>query len=127
MSARRHRLAAAGRWGVRVLAVIGALSLVVTLVAATLDVREFDRTRGGYDPPYEGWTGTPIDWDAGAVSATGFLDPGRVIDTELDCTSGMITAVVLGVSIDFRVVSPRAIAVHRPREACVDAGFSPEF
>lgn len=109
------------------LAVVGALALVVTVVGAGLDLREFDRTRGGYEPPYEGWTGTPIDFSAGAVTSTGFLDPGRVLSTTLDCTTGMIAMVVLGVGTDYRVVSPRAIAVHRPREACVEAGFDPRF
>lgn len=126
---RAHRpwLAGAGRWTTRVLAVVGALALVVTVVGAGLDLREFDRTRGGYEPPYEGWTGTPIDFSAGAVTSTGFLDPGRVLSTTLDCTTGMIAMVVLGVGTDYRVVSPRAIAVHRPREACVEAGFDPRF
>jgi hypothetical protein len=101
--------------------------MVVTLAGAVADLREFDQTRGGYDPPYEGWTGTPIDWSAGAVTSTGYLNPGRVVSTTMDCTTGMLAFVVLGVSVDYRVVSPRAIAVHRPREACADAGFDPQF
>jgi len=124
---RRPRLARLGRWTRDVLAVAGALALLVTLVAAVLDVRAFDQTRGGYEPPYEDWTGTPIDWTAGAVTSTGFLNPGRVVDTQLDCTTGMLGFSVLGVSVDYRVVSARAVAVHRPREACTDVGFDPQF
>lgn len=130
MSATRReqpRLRRVARWGRDVLAVVGALALVVTVVATVLDLRGFDRTRGGYDPPYEGWTGTPIDWSAGAVTSTGFLAPGRVVSTELDCTDGMLSFSVLGASVDYRVVSERAIVVHRPREACQEAGFEPEF
>jgi hypothetical protein len=110
-----------------VLATVGALTLVVTVVGAALDLSELDQTRGGYEPPHEGWTGTPIDWSAGAVTPTGYLNPGRVIDMELDCTSGMLSFGVLGVAVDYRVVSERAIVVHRPREACAEAGFVPEF
>jgi hypothetical protein len=39
----------------------------------------------------------------------------------------MITFEVAFVSIDYRQVSPRALAVHQPREACEAAGFNPEF
>ncbi|MFC5381473.1 hypothetical protein [Aquipuribacter nitratireducens] len=123
----RGALRTAGRWGVRVLAGVGAVLLVLTVVGAAVDAAGFDRTRGGYEPPYEGWTGEPIDWAAGAVTPTGFLDPGRVVDTTLDCTTGMIGFGVWGVSVDFRVVSERAIVVHRPREACEAAGFDPRF
>lgn len=123
----RPRLARFGRWVRNALAVVGALALVLVVVGTALDLRGFDRTRGGYEPPYEGWTGTPIDWSAGAVTSTGFLDPGRVVSTELDCTSGMLSFSVVGVSVDYRVVSERAIVVHRPREACLAAGFEPQF
>lgn len=124
---RRPRLRALSRWTTLLLAVIGALAIVITAVGATLDFREFDQTSGGYDPPYEGWTGTPIDWSEGAVSSTGFVRVGRVLHTELNCASGMLSFNVLGNSIDYRVVSPRAIKVHKPREACAAAGFEPEF
>jgi len=125
--ARRPRLTAVGRWTIRALALVGALALVLTGLGAADDLQEFDQTRGGYDPPYEGWTGTPIDWSAGAVTSTGYLNPGRIVSTTMDCTSGMLTFVVLGVELDYRVVSGRALAVHKPREACADAGFDPQF
>jgi hypothetical protein len=104
------------------MALLGALG-----TAVALDVRDFDRTSGGYSAPYEGWTGEPIDWSAAERTDDGFSRPGRVVGSELDCTTGMISFRVAGVSIDFRTVSARAIAVHRPREACAAAGFDPEF
>jgi hypothetical protein len=33
----------------------------------------------------------------------------------------------VGISREFRQVSERAIAVHKPREACRAAGFQPRF
>ncbi len=123
----RCRLARTQSWTTRALALVGVVALIATVAGAVLDLQEFDQTRGGYEPPYEGWTGTPIDWSAGAITSTGFLNPGRVVDTTMDCTTGMLGLVVFGVSVDYRVLSPRAIAVHQPREACVEAGFTPSF
>ncbi|MDN3523556.1 hypothetical protein [Halomonas ramblicola] len=40
----------------KVLALFGALMLGVIA-----DIRSFDETRGGYEPPYTGFTGEPID------------------------------------------------------------------
>jgi hypothetical protein len=106
----------------------GAALLVAFLVAGYVDYRNFDQTSGGYDPPYTDWTGTPIDWDAAEVTDGGFRRDGIVLDNMLDCTSGMISFRAAGlVSFNFRKVSPRAIAVHEPREACTRAGFEPEF
>jgi hypothetical protein len=118
---------AVGRWATRILAVVGLVALTGLTVGAIADVQGFDRTRGGYDPPYEGWTGTPTDWDAADRTTDGFRTPGYVLATTLDCTTGMIAVEAFGASVDFRVVSERAIAVHRPREACERAGFDPEF
>lgn len=39
----------------------------------------------------------------------------------------MISLRIAGITIDFRKVSPRAIAVHQPREACRAEGFTPRF
>lgn len=122
-----RRLDRARRWGVRTLAAIGAVAVVGTGVGVVGDVLAFDRTSGGYEAPYTGWTGTPIDWAAGGVTATGFHKPGTVVDVDLDCTTGMITFSAFGASYDWRQVSERAIAVHQPREACTDAGFAPRF
>ena len=51
-----------GRAVVYALAVLGfALSLLL-VVGFVADIRATDRTSGGYEPPYTGYTGEPIDW-----------------------------------------------------------------
>lgn len=114
-------------WGTRVLAAFGAFALVLLVAGVIGDYRSFDRTSGGYEPPYTNWTGTPIDWEEVDRTADGFRLNGRVLSYRLDCTSGTITFELYGLSFDYRTVSERAIAVHRPREACREQGFSPEF
>lgn len=107
-----------------------ALGLALTLYicgAAVADFSVFDETSGGYEPPYEGWSGTPIDWSIVDVSPTGFSRRGRVLDVLVDCTTGMITMDLIGLRIPFRQFSGRALAVHKPREACAAAGFTPAF
>lgn len=123
----RRRLDRTRRWGTRILAAIGALAVVGTGAGVVRDVLDFDNTTGGYEAPYTGWTGTPIDWAAGGITRTGFHKPGSVVDVDLDCTTGMVTFTAFGLSYDWRQVSDRAIAVHRPREACTAAGFTPRF
>ncbi|MGL5819680.1 MAG: hypothetical protein ACRCYR_19120 [Phycicoccus sp.] len=117
------------RWGTRVLAVVGVLALIGVATGAVADFRDFDRTSGGYEAPYTGWSGTPVDWQAGIVTETGFIKPGHILDVHLDCTSGMVSfgAFGTGATADWRAVSPRAIAVHKPREACRAEGFAPQF
>ena len=115
------------RGAVRLLAGAVVALLLVVGVGVYLDYRSFDETSGGYDPPYSDWTGTTIDWTAAERTGDGFRQNGRVINSRLDCTTGMITFEVAFVSFDYRQVSPRAIAVHQPREACENAGFDPEF
>ena len=72
-------------------------------------------------------TGTPIDWNAGDMNADGFVRRGRVLNTLLNCTNGIISFQVYGMQINFRKISERAIKVHKPREACIASGFAPEF
>ena len=43
-----------------ILFIFAALGLVLTLliiIGAAIDIATFDRTRGGYEPPYTGYTG----------------------------------------------------------------------
>ena len=114
-------------WGTRALAAVGSIALVLLVAGVIADYRSFDRTSGGYDPPYTGWTGTPIDWSEADRTAEGFRLNGRVLSYRLHCTTGTITFELYGFSFDYRTVSERAIAVHRPREACRAQSFSPEF
>lgn len=106
------------------------LGLVLTLfiiIGAAADFASFDRTKGGYEPPYEGYTGELVNWDEGDLTKTGMGRRGRVINTLFNCTTGMITFEIYGKEIEFRKVSERGIKVHKPREACMERGFQPEF
>ena len=109
------------------LAGIGIVALVLLNLGLWLDYRNFDRTSGGYDPPYTNYSGTTIDWDAAYVSSEGMVRTGYVLNTFVNCTSGMVSFEAYGQKIDWRQLSPRAIAIHQPREACIERGFNPEF
>lgn len=123
---RRETIRAGFLYGFAALGLILTLALVVGLA---VDVASIDRTSGGYDPPYTDYTGEPIDWDAETYTTqTGVVSTGHVIDVHTDCTTGMISFEVLGaVTVDYRELSDRAIAVHGPREACIERGFDPQF
>ena len=41
---------------------IGFLSVLLLSVAFYLDIKEMDKTDGGYEPPYKGVTGETLDW-----------------------------------------------------------------
>jgi hypothetical protein len=110
----------------RTMLALAGLALAV-LAGVVADVRSFDSTRGGYEPPFEGVTGEPIDWSSVETTATGMLRRGWVVDFVADCTTGMISGRILGLEIPFRPFSERAIVVHRPREACAARGFTPQF
>ncbi len=110
----------------RVLVASGALLLAI-VTAGFADVRSFDQTRGGYEPPYTGYTGNPIDWSVLDKTPAGMMKRGYVMNVYVDCTSGMMHFGFFGVTVPFREFSPRALAVHKPREACEERGFSPEF
>ena len=103
--------------------------LTALLVAGTVaDGLGFDRTRGGYGPTYTDYTGEPIDWEREAyVTQKGFFKDGYVIDLYVNCRTGMIGLEVFEQRWDWRELSGRALAVHKPREACERAGFDPEF
>jgi hypothetical protein len=105
----------------------GAAAAALVLAGLAADIRSFDTTSGGYEPPYRDFTGDPIDWSQTETIETGLRRPGHVVAFSLDCTSGMISFETLGLRLDFREVSPRALAVHKPREACTERGFAPAF
>jgi hypothetical protein len=118
---------ALARWGVRLFAGIGLGLTALLTTGFAIDLSNFDRTRGGYAPPFTGWTGTPIDWSQTDVTPTGMARRGRVTTLLVDCTTGRVEVEVFGERIPFRPLSERAIVVHRPREACRDRGFQPRF
>lgn len=110
-------------------AVIGLVFILGIVIGLAVDYATFDSTSGGYEPPYDDYSGEPIDWKSEAYTTqTGMVKPGYVVDLYLDCTTGMLSIEVLnGPTVDFRPVSDRAIAIHDPQEACRDRGFDPEF
>lgn len=112
---------------VNVFAALGAAAVTLLTIGIAIDVANIDQTSGGYEAPFDGWTGTPIDWSANTVSVEGFRQPGLVMDILYNCTTGMISAETFGVEVNFRVLSERAVAIHKPVEACEAEGFSPDF
>jgi len=92
-----------------------------------LDYRAFDPTEGAYEPPYENYTGEPIDWSRLDVTDEGLVYRGFVVDILVNCQSGMISFEVYRIRVQWRKLSPRAIAIHEPRPACRRRGFDPRF
>jgi hypothetical protein len=111
----------------KVFAFIGVLSVFIFVVGLFLDVKSFDRTTGGYEPPYEGVTGEPVDWASMDLTSTGLVKRGYVVNVVVNGTTGMISFEILKQTIDWQVFSGRALAVHKPREALIQRGFKPEF
>lgn len=111
----------------RVFAGLGLATVVLLAVGIVADYRGFDRTRGGYEPPYTGYTGEAIDWMEAYVSEDGFFANNYVLDTDVNCTTGMITLDLFGLRFDYRTFSERALVVNEPRAACSAAGFTTQF
>ena len=110
----------------KVVAAAIGIALVATAlltIGTVADVRSFDRTSGGYDYPYAGVTGDPLDWGAMEQTEDGFHQDGHVFDMDYNCRTGMITWNVGPFSRGFRTFSERAIVVHRPQDACQARGF----
>lgn len=110
----------------KVIAVAIGIALVATAlltIGTVADVRSFDRTSGGYNYPYTGVNGDPLDWGAMEQTEDGFHQDGHVFDIDYNCRTGMITWNVGPFSGDFRTFSERAIVVHRPQDACQARGF----
>ena len=108
-------------------AVVGFVLAALLVAGVVADGLDFDNTTGGYEPPYTGWTGEPIDWDEAYVTQEGFFKNGYVVDLNVDCTTGMIGFEVFNQRFDYREFSERALVVHEPRQACEAAGFAPRF
>ncbi|NJN31026.1 MAG: hypothetical protein HC824_11785 [Synechococcales cyanobacterium RM1_1_8] len=106
---------------------LGCLSSGLFLTGLAIDTGNFDNTRGGYEPPYTGWAGTPIDWTTVDTTPTGMARRGYVTNLLVDCTSGLISVQIYGTTIPFRPFSPRALAVHKPRQTFLERCFTPEF
>ena len=111
----------------QIVATVGAALGAAVVAGLVADFRSFDQTRGGYEPPYSEYIGDPIDWKTIETTETGMRKDGYVVDVLVNCTTGMMRLQVLGLKVPFRKFSPRALAVHKPREACQRRGFSPDF
>ncbi len=111
----------------RVFATIGVLSVIAIFVGATIDIASFDRTRGGYEPPYTEVTGEPIDWMVLDKTPTGLVSRGFVIDTHVNGTTGMISFEIFRLTFNYRPLSERALVVHGAREGLIQRGFEPAF
>ncbi len=106
------------------LALTGLVTVLALTVAVVTGVRDADRTSGGYEYPYTGWSGTPIDYPSWFLTDKGLFWPGPVVDQDLNCSTGQLTLKVFGlVDIQFRPLSDRAKVIHQPQIACRDRGF----
>jgi hypothetical protein len=115
---------AAGRYGFMGFGAIAFLLFTLGLVA---DYRNFDRTSGGYEAPYTGYQGEPIDWSQAYITSEGMVRTGYVLNTYVDCSSGMVSFEIYGQRFNWRELSPRALAAHQPAAACAERGFDPQF
>ena len=111
----------------KLFSLIGSLAVVLLSVALYLDIRDMDKTDGGYESPYTGVTGDIIDWDNMDLTATGLVRRGHVLNFIVNGTTGMISLEFFGFEFEARKLSERAIIVHQPREAFIRRGFKPEF
>lgn len=106
---------------------IGASFVIFLCVALYLDIKEIDKTEGGYEAPYVGVTGQAINWENMDLTSTGLVRRGIVLNFIVNGTTGMISLEFLGFTFQAQKLSQRAIVVHKPREAFIARGFSPEF
>ena len=93
---------------------------------AVFGCKSADNTQGGYEYPFEGWSGTPIDFSVMSQTKEGLFKKGYVVDQLFNCNTGLITWEVFGViKGEFRLFSERAIVVHKPQDECKARGFNP--
>lgn len=111
----------------RIFSTIGFISVLFLSIALYLDIKEMDRTDGGYEPPFEVVTGETLDWDSMDLTSTGLVRRGHVLNFIVNGTTGMISLELLGFTFEARKLSDRAIVVHKPREAFIKRCFKPEF
>ena len=112
---------------IKMFALLGLILTILIFTGFVLDIKNFDRTKGGYNPPYEGVTGEPVDWDSMDLTSTGLAKRGYVVNVLVNGTSGMISFEIFKQTFDWRTFSGRALVVHKPEEALIKRGFKPEF
>jgi len=114
-------------FAIKLFALVGVCFIGFFVIGLYLDIKDFDRTKGGYEPPYTGVTGEPVDWNSMDLTSTGLVKRGRVVNVIVNGTTGMISFELFKIKIDWQVFSDRALIVHKPREAFIQRGFQPEF
>lgn len=112
---------------IKLLALIGLTLVFIMIAGIYLDFKNFDQTTGGYEPPFTGVTGNPVNWDSLDLTSSGLAKRGYVINVLVNGTTGMISFEIFKHQFDWRAFSERALIVHKPREAFIRRGFSPEF
>ena len=86
----------------KVFSVIGALSVLFFTIGLVLDIKDFDKTKGGYKPPYIGVTGNSVDWNSMDLTSTGLVKRGYIVNVVVNGTSGMISFEIFKQKIDWR-------------------------
>lgn len=110
--------------GVGTMALIGTVFSLWFTVTTYAQVSTIDLTDGGYEYPFEGWTGTPTDYDTWYAAPDGLFYDGVAADLHINCTTGRLTISVMStVDVPFRDFSDRAKVVHQPQMTCRARGF----
>lgn len=110
--------------GLYTMAVIGSVFSLWFVVTTINEVSVIDQTSGGYEYPFESWTGTPTDYYTWYATPTGLFFDGRAADLHINCTTGRLVISVLStINYNFRDFSDRAKVVHQPQMTCRDRGF----
>lgn len=112
------------KWPRHLLTLTSVAVFVYIIGALVVDASNLDRTRGGYEPPYIGYTGEPLRAEEVAFTTQGGVVRGRVLDSLVNCETGVGRFEVLGLGFDYRGVSERALVVHRPQVLCREHGFN---
>ena len=68
-----------------IFAVVGVFATLALVVGLVADVRSVDNTKGGYDYPFAGWSGTTIDFAAMHQTSDGLYQSGYVVDAFFNC------------------------------------------
>ena len=81
-------------------AAVGLAFVLTIMLGIYLDVKDFGKTKGGYEPPYVGVTGESIDWSRLDITSTGLAKRGYVINVLVNGTTGMISFEIFKQKID---------------------------
>jgi len=101
--------------------------LLYDLILTTIKALPNENNEKPVEAPYEGVTGEPVDWDSMNLTSTGLAHRGHVFNIIVNGTTGMISFEIFKQQIDWRVLSERALVVHKPRQAFIRRDFKPEF